>query len=166
MEDVPISKETEKPSYSKAPSIESILARDKSSQSQPSDDDYVLNLIETIEIPTQDKKPKVRWQIIQIFNPFCKRSHIVFWTYLWRSYKLTSVRPLVRLSVTSFSRDWLISFFWFLNKDAKWQCPKCDGARFLRKIFSRPKMPEICRKPLFFCRFCLDFFFLSRWIFT
>jgi len=59
MADVPTSKETEKPSYSKTPSIESILARDKSDQSQPSDDDYVLNLIETIEIPTQNKKPKL-----------------------------------------------------------------------------------------------------------
>lgn len=51
-----------KPSYSTTPSLHSILSRDKkgalavsfSSSAQPSDDDYVINLIENIEIPTQE----------------------------------------------------------------------------------------------------------------
>lgn len=51
-----------KPSYSTTPSLHSILSRDKkgaladsfSSSVQPSDDDYVINLIENIEIPTQE----------------------------------------------------------------------------------------------------------------
>ena len=61
-----------------------------------------------------------------------------------RSFKLTGVHSSVRSSVTNFSRDWLISFFW--HKGAKWQCVKSDGARFSKEIFFRPKMPEICRK--------------------
>ena len=83
-----------------------------------------------------------------------------WWFFLdlpWRSYELTLVRsfvrPSVRASVTSFSRDWLISFSDFWHKDAKWQCPKCDGARFPEKIHFRPKMPEICRKNRFFGTF-------------
>lgn len=51
-----------KPSYSTTPSLHSILSRDKkgtlttsfSSSVQPSDDDYVINLIENIEIPVQE----------------------------------------------------------------------------------------------------------------
>ena len=42
----------------------------------------------------------------------------------------------------------VFSDFW--HKDAKWQCPKCDGAWFSEKKFFRPKIPEICRKNRFF----------------
>ena len=93
-----------------------------------------------------------------------------------RSYKLTDVRVSVRLLPAFLGISSLVfSDFW--HKDAKWQCPKCDGARFSKKIHFRPKMPEICRKNRFFgifsgrkCRkyarnrrvfrFSLDFFLI------
>ena len=37
-------------------------------------------------------------------------------------------------------------YFFMKHTDAKWQCLKCDRARFLKNIFFRPKMLEICRK--------------------
>ena len=51
----------------------------------------------------------------------------------------------------------VIYFADFWHKDAKWQCPNCDGARFPEKIHFRPKMPEICRKTGFLA-FSRDFF--------
>ena len=46
------------------------------------------------------------------------------------------VRPSVRSSVTSFSRDWLISFFSdFWHNDANWQCLKSYRARFSKNLF-------------------------------
>ena len=63
----------------------------------------------------------------------------------WRSYKLTFVCSFVRLLPAFFEIGSLVfSDFW--HKDAKWQCLKCDGARFSEKNFFRPKMPE---KPVF-----------------
>ena len=53
----------------------------------------------------------------------------------WRSYKLTDVRPFVRASVTSFSRDWLISFFWFLAQRCKMAMPKMWRSPIFEKKF-------------------------------
>ena len=41
---------------------------------------------------------------------------------------------------------YFIIFHEILHIDAKWQYIKCDGARFLKNNFFRPKMPE---KPVF-----------------
>ena len=67
----------------------------------------------------------------------------------WRSYKLTVVRSFVCL-LPAFLEIGSLVFSDFWHKDAKWQCPKCDGARFSKKIHFRPKMLEMCRKNRFF----------------
>ena len=52
------------------------------------------------------------------------------------------VCPSVRLlSVFLEIGSLVFSDFW--HKDAKWQCPKCDGAWFSKKKFFRPKLPEV-----------------------
>ena len=66
-----------------------------------------------------------------------------------RSYKLTDVRLFVRL-LPAFLGIGSLVFSDFWHKDAKWQCPKYDRARFSRKIFFWPKLPELCRKNWFF----------------
>ena len=58
------------------------------------------------------------------------------------------VRSFVRL-LPAFLEIGSLVFSDFWHKDAKWQSPKCDGARFSEKIFFRPKMPELCRKSPF-----------------
>ena len=67
-----------------------------------------------------------------------------------RSFKLTDVRsfvrPSVRSSVTSFSRDWLISFFWFLAQRCKMIMPKMWRSPIFEKKFfpaeNAGNMPE------------------------
>ena len=62
----------------------------------------------------------------------------------WRSFKLTVVRPSVRL-LPAFLEIGSLFFADFWRKDAKWQCPKCDGARFSKKkIF----WANLVQKPL------------------
>lgn len=58
------SEETHKATYSTTPSFKSILSRDKAATNQPSDDDYVTNLIENIEIPTQ-REPKLPLDVLK-----------------------------------------------------------------------------------------------------
>ena len=64
----------------------------------------------------------------------------------WRSYKLTFVRSSVRPSVTSFSRDWLICFFWFLAQRCKMAIPKMWRSPIFGKNFfpaeNAGNMPE------------------------
>ena len=55
-----------------------------------------------------------------------------------------------------FFEPYSIFFHEIWHTDAKWQCLKCDRARFSKNIFFRPKMPEICRKNRF-CAFSRDF---------
>ena len=65
----------------------------------------------------------------------------------WRSYKLTYVRPFVRLSVTRFSRDWLIRIFWFFAQWCKMVMPKMWRSPIFEKKFfpgeNAGNMPEI-----------------------
>ena len=62
-----------------------------------------------------------------------------------RSYKLTVVRPSVRL-LPAFLEIGSLVFSDFWHKDAKWQSTKCDKARVPEKIFFWLKIPEIYRK--------------------
>ena len=48
----------------------------------------------------------------------------------------------------AFSRDFIQFFSDFLLKDLFQECSKHDPVRFSRKVFFRPKMPEIYRKSL------------------
>ena len=70
-----------------------------------------------------------------------------FWTYLRRSYRLTDVRPSVRLLPAFLGIGSFGFIFW--HKDAKWKSQKCDGAQFSKKYFSGQK----CRKYRFFVIF-------------
>ena len=62
----------------------------------------------------------------------------------WRSYKLTHVRSSVRPFVTSFSRDWLISFCWFLAQRCKmamakmWRSPIFGKKFFWANLVQKP----------------------------
>ena len=65
--------------------------------------------------------------------------------------KLTFDRPFVRL-LPAFLEIGSLVFSDFWHKDAKWQCPKCDGAWFSKKkkknsAENAENMPE---KPFFF----------------
>ena len=54
----------------------------------------------------------------------------------------------------------------FLHKDAHQQCLKHRRVRFSRKIFFRPKMPEICRKSPFLQIFIGLFPYISLFFHT
>ena len=61
------------------------------------------------------------------------------------------------------SQDWIICcFFYFCHNDAKWQWPKCDGARYLKK---KKKWANFVQKPSknrVFWTFCLFDFSLFQ----
>ena len=66
-----------------------------------------------------------------------------------RSFKLTFVRSFVRPSVTSFSRDWLISFFWFFAQWCKmimpkmWRSPIFDKNFFWANLGKKPSKNRV-----------------------
>ena len=85
-------------------------------------------------------------------NDYCWE--VYFWTY--RGGPINSplsvrsfVRSFVRL-LPAFLEIGSLVFSDFWHKDAKWQCPKCDGARFLKKNLIRHIWAQICPKIGFF----------------
>ena len=71
------------------------------------------------------------------------------------------VRPSVRL-LPAFLEIGSLVFSDFWHKDAKWQCPKCDGARFSKKKFFGQIWAKNCLKIGFFglCAKLLHQFFM------
>ena len=71
-------------------------------------------------------------------------------TFSFRRQKSVWSLQKKTLHFPAFPRNWLISFFWFLAQRCKTAMPKCDGGPiFEKKIFFRPKMPEIRQKNRF-----------------
>ena len=76
------------------------------------------------------------------------------------------VRSSVRASVTSFSRDWLISFFWFLAQRCIMAMPKnMTEPDFRKKIISGRKCRKYAEKTGFLA-FSRDFIICFYWFFA
>ena len=98
----------------------------------------------------------------------CLKDNQQFLDLPWRSYKLTVVRSFVRSSVRllpAFLEIGSLVFSDFWHKDAKWQCPKCDGARFSEKKFSGWKCRKYAGKTGFLA-FSRDFSISFFWFFA
>ena len=65
----------------------------------------------------------------------------------------------------AFSRDFIISFFWFFAQRCILTMLKTWLSPIFKKIFFRPKMTEICRKSPFLQIF-MDFFHIFLCFFT
>ena len=68
-----------------------------------------------------------------------------------------------KMTFLEFLELYFIFFHEIWHTLEKWQYLKCDGARFSKNIFFRPKMPEIYRKNRFlgiFSRFYHQFFLI------
>ena len=61
----------------------------------------------------------------------------------------------------AFSRDFIQFFSDFLHKDVYQECSKHDRVRFSKRVFFRPKMPEIYRKSPFLYIFLRLFTYIS-----
>ena len=94
-----------------------------------------------------------RSKILLITMPTIKHSSIVNKTFFEPGTFQKSPEHPIFAGKTVFL-EFLGLYFIFIHEilhtDAKWQCLKCDGARFSKNIFFRPKMPEIMpEKPVF-----------------
>ena len=58
--------------------------------------------------------------------------------------------PLTIFLFSAFLEIGSLVFSEFWHKDAKWQCPKCDGAQFLKKKFLGQIWAKNCLKIGFF----------------
>ena len=87
-----------------------------------------------------------------------------FFSSLITDFRFFGEIPFYHFSISCFSRDWLITFCWFLAQRCKMAMPKLWRSPISGKNSFRPKMPEICRKTGFLA-FSRDFFISFFWFF-